>query len=65
MKDRNRRLQKAAKDLQTMLEEIEPYIRRPVVSIPSTKGRWTTAGAHDHSSVTRDREDQQEQSVGS
>jgi len=41
MSSQKNRLEKAARDLQSILEEIEPYIKRPVVVEPTTIGRWT------------------------
>ena len=41
MSSQKNRLEKAARDLQNILEEIEPYIKRPVVVEPTTIGRWT------------------------
>ena len=40
MSNKKDRIKVAAEDLREMLEELEPYIRRPVVIKPSTKGRW-------------------------
>ena len=40
MKNQQDRLKEAASDLQEIMEELEPYIRKPVVVEPTTKGRW-------------------------
>ena len=40
MSNKKDKIKVAAEDLREMLEELEPYIRRPVVIKPSTKGRW-------------------------
>jgi hypothetical protein len=40
MSARNDRLKRATQDLQKMLKELEPYIHRPTVVEPTTRGRW-------------------------
>lgn len=45
MENQKDRLTKAGSNLQDMLAELEPYIRRPVVEKPSTKGRWVRSDA--------------------
>lgn len=47
MNDLTKRLTKAAHDLQSILDEIGPFIKRPMVETPVIRGRWTTTGLSD------------------
>lgn len=38
--NRKNELKRAAKDLKKILEEIEPYVHKPTVFEPSTRGKW-------------------------
>ena len=40
MANQRNRLKKAGDDLQKILEDLRPYIRRPVVVEPTTRGKW-------------------------
>ena len=44
MQTRQQRLAEAAKNLETIMENIAPYVHRPVVVVePTTRGRWARA----------------------
>lgn len=40
MTAQNERLKRAARNLQEIMKELEPYTRKPVVEELSTKGTW-------------------------
>ena len=39
-------MRKAERSLDKILENVDPYIRRPVVKEYSTRGRWTLTDSH-------------------
>ncbi len=51
-----KKLKKAAHDLQKILEEIEPYTKRPVVEEHKTRGRWVQGDSYDVDLMLRRKE---------
>ena len=43
---KDREMRKAERSLGKILEDVEPYIKRPVVKEYSTRGRWSQCGSH-------------------
>ena len=41
------KMRQAKRSLVKILEDVGPYIRRPVVKEYSTRGRWTQTESHD------------------
>ena len=42
MKKREKQMKAAARSLQKILEDVEPFTKRPVVEEPTTRGRWVS-----------------------
>lgn len=57
MANQRDRIRKAAEDLQEMMEELGPYVRRPVVVEPTTRGRWVRGDLYESTGYRQEREE--------
>jgi len=56
MTNQKDRIRKAAEDLEEIMEELGPYIRRPVVVEPTTRGRWVRGDLYEWTEQGREKE---------
>jgi len=47
MKKRKKKMEAAARSLRKILEDIEPFTKRPVIEEHTTRGRWVSGEGYD------------------